>query len=117
MCTKLAQLRSNKSPFLQSYLHTVNSLTHHNAHYACHKHMTLITFLTVVKYQHNTTPLDYKVKIQKIMAQILAIEIDLNRLWPICNLTFEKLKPNRQICCVLSILESFCRKLQKILHC
>ena len=41
---------------LQSYLHRVNPETYHNAQYACHIHMTLITSLTVVKYQHNTTP-------------------------------------------------------------
>ena len=32
-------------------------LTCHNAHYVCHTNMTLITSLTVVKYQLNTTPL------------------------------------------------------------
>ena len=58
MRAKLAQLRANKSPLLQSYLHTVNPKTYTpNAHYACLTHMTLITSLTVVNYQHNATPL------------------------------------------------------------
>ena len=55
MRTKLARLRANKSPLFQRYLHTVTlKLKCHNAQYACHTHMTLITSLTVVKYQHNT---------------------------------------------------------------
>ena len=52
MCTKLTQLRANKSPPMQSYPET-----HHNAHYGCLTHMTLITSLYVVKYQYNTTSL------------------------------------------------------------
>ena len=49
MCTKLAQLRAN----IQCTL----ILTRHNPHYACHTYTTLITSLTIVKYQHNTTSL------------------------------------------------------------
>ena len=58
MRTKLAQLRANKSPLSQSYLHAVNPETYTpQSHYACFTHMTLITSLTAAKYQHNTTPL------------------------------------------------------------
>ena len=57
--TKLAQLRGDKSPLLVSYLHAVNPKTYTSKCPLCllHTHMTLITSLTVIKYQHNTTPL------------------------------------------------------------
>ena len=59
--TKLAQLKANKSPLLQSYLliHTVNPKTYMQQCPLClsHTHMTLISSLTVMKCQHNTTPL------------------------------------------------------------
>ena len=58
MCAKLAQLRANKSPLLQSYLKAENPKTYMPQCPLClSQHMTLITSLTVVKYQHNTTPL------------------------------------------------------------
>ena len=59
MRTKLAKLRANKSPLLQSYphIHGTLKLTRNNARYICHVLMTLNTSLTIVKYQHNTTPL------------------------------------------------------------
>ena len=57
MCTKLAQLRANKSPLLQSYLHTVNPHTHMPQCPLCLSHTHDTNHLFVVKYQHNTTPL------------------------------------------------------------
>ena len=59
MCAKLPQLRVNKSPLSQSYLHTVNPETYTPQCPLClsHTQMTLITSLTVVNYQQNTTPL------------------------------------------------------------
>ena len=60
MNTKLAQLRANKSPLLESYLHTVNPDTYTTMATALDIHtytlMTLITFLAAAKHQHNTTP-------------------------------------------------------------
>ena len=58
MRTNLAQLRANKSPLLQSYLHTVNPETYMSQCPLClaHTHTILNTFLTIVKYQHNNTP-------------------------------------------------------------
>ena len=38
MCTKLAQLRANKSPLLQSYLHTVNPETFMPQYPLCFSH-------------------------------------------------------------------------------
>ena len=55
MHTKLPQLRANKSPLLQAYLHTANSETY-MPHCLTHTHDTN-TSLTVVIYQQNTTPL------------------------------------------------------------
>ena len=59
MHTKLAQLRANKSPLLQSYLHTVNPETYmSHAHYACHTHDTNHFFNCSQRTtQHNTTSL------------------------------------------------------------
>ena len=59
VCTKLIQLRTNKSLLLQSYLHTVNPETLMPQCPLCltHTDMTLITSLTVVNWQLNTTPL------------------------------------------------------------
>ena len=51
MCKKLGHLIANKSPLLQKYLHIVNPNT-----YMPYKHDTN-HLLTVVKWQHNTTPL------------------------------------------------------------
>ena len=65
MCTKLAQLRANKSPLLQSYLHTVNpetympqcplclSYTHDTNHLLNCSQVSAQHNTT----QHNTTPL------------------------------------------------------------
>ena len=53
MRTKLAQLRANKSPFLQSYLHKVNPDTY-TPQCLTYTYDTNHC-LTVVKYQHNTT--------------------------------------------------------------
>ena len=60
MCTKLAQLRANKSPLLQSYLHTVNPETYmpqcplclsptHDTNHHCN--------CSQLPTQHNTTSL------------------------------------------------------------
>ena len=59
MLTKLAQFRAKKPRLLQSYLHTVNPETYMPQRPLClsHTHMSLITYLTVVKYQHNATPI------------------------------------------------------------
>ena len=59
MHTKLAQLRANRSPLLQSYLYTVNPDTYMPQCLLLVKHtnITLTISSTVVKCQHNTTPL------------------------------------------------------------
>ena len=54
MHTKLPQLRANKSPLLQVYLHTANSETY-MSHCLTHTHDTN-TSLTVVNYKQNITP-------------------------------------------------------------
>ena len=60
MLTKLAQLRANKSPLLQSYLHTVNPDTYIPQSPLCltHTHDTNRLFNgSQVPIQHNTTRL------------------------------------------------------------
>ena len=60
MCTKLAQLRANKSPVSQSYLHTVNPSTYMSQCPLClsHTHDTNHLFnCSQVPTQHNTTSL------------------------------------------------------------
>ena len=58
MLTKPVQRRANKSPLLQSYLHSVNPNNYMPQCLLCLSHtLTLITSVTVVKHQHNTTPL------------------------------------------------------------
>ena len=60
MRTKLAQLRANKSPLLQSYLHTVNPETYtpQCPLYLTHTHDTNRLFnCSQVPTQHNTTSL------------------------------------------------------------
>ena len=60
MRTKLAQLRANKSPLLQSYLHTVNPDTYMPQCPLClsHTHDTNYLFnCSQVPTQHNTTSL------------------------------------------------------------
>ena len=52
MRIKLAQLRANKLPLLQSYLHTINPDTYTQQCPLCLSHTT-----TPVKYQHNITSL------------------------------------------------------------
>ena len=61
MRTKLAQLRANKSPLLQSYLHTVNPDTYTPQCALCLSHTHDTNYLvTAVKY--HTTPLVCKKK-------------------------------------------------------
>ena len=59
MCTKLEQLRANQTTILQSYLCIVNPDIYTPQCSLCltHIHISLITYLTVAKYQHDTTPL------------------------------------------------------------
>ena len=57
MRTKLAQLRANKSPLLQSCLNTMNSDTYIPQCPLCLTHTIGANYLFNCKYQHNTTPL------------------------------------------------------------
>ena len=57
MRTKLAQLRANKSPLLQSYLHTVNPNTYTPQCPLCLSQTHDTNSLTAVNYQHSTTSL------------------------------------------------------------
>ena len=60
MLTKLAQLRSNKSPLLQSYLHTVNPETYTSQCPIClsHTHDTNHFFnCSQLPTEHNSTSL------------------------------------------------------------
>ena len=52
MCTKLAQLRANKSPLMQSYLHTVNPKT-----YMPHAYYDTNHLYNCSQVPHNTTTL------------------------------------------------------------
>ena len=54
---KLAQLKANKSPLLQSYLHTGNPDTYKSQWPLCftQAHDTNHPSVTVVKYEHNTS--------------------------------------------------------------
>ena len=60
MCTKLVQLRANKSPLLQSYLHTVNPETYTPQCPLCLSHTQDTNHLfnySQLPTQHNTTSL------------------------------------------------------------
>ena len=83
MRTKLAQLRANKLPLLQSYLHTVNSETYTPQCPLClsHTHDTNHLFkCSQLQTQHNTTslwkkPLEAAEVIQEWESRLVSLRV------------------------------------------